>query len=75
MPLPSVKEEVWRYSPIDTLDLDAYRPASPPEGASVDLLAQALWTGSPPTWQSVVPWWLSTMAARSPSTAPVSPTG
>jgi Fe-S cluster assembly protein SufD len=45
MPLPSVKEEVWRYSPIDTLDLDAYRPASPPEGASVDLLAQAFVDG------------------------------
>jgi Fe-S cluster assembly protein SufD len=27
MPLPSEKEEVWRYTPIDELDLRAYRPA------------------------------------------------
>ena len=27
MPMPSEKEEIWRYSPIDTLDLDAYEPA------------------------------------------------
>ncbi len=27
MPLPSEKEEVWRYTPIDALDLDAYAPA------------------------------------------------
>lgn len=26
MPLPSEKEEVWRYTPIDELDLGAYRP-------------------------------------------------
>ncbi|MHB1777238.1 MAG: SufB/SufD family protein [Acidimicrobiales bacterium] len=26
MPLPSEKEEVWRYTPIDRLDLDRYRP-------------------------------------------------
>jgi Fe-S cluster assembly protein SufD len=26
MPMPSEKEEVWRYSPIDSLDLDAFRP-------------------------------------------------
>ncbi len=26
MPLPRESEEVWRYSPIDSLDLDAYRP-------------------------------------------------
>ncbi|MGH9083631.1 MAG: SufB/SufD family protein [Acidimicrobiales bacterium] len=34
MPLPSEKEEVWRYSPIDRLDLDTYRPeaAAPPAG-------------------------------------------
>ena len=30
MPLPSEKEEVWRYSPIDDLDLDAYVPAAEP---------------------------------------------
>ena len=30
MPLPSEKEEVWRYSPVDQLDLDDYRPAAPP---------------------------------------------
>ncbi len=35
MPLPSEKEEVWRYSPIDRLDLAAYRPlAGPPAGAT-----------------------------------------
>jgi Fe-S cluster assembly protein SufD len=34
MPLPSEKEEVWRYSPIDRLDLGAYRPLSP-SGAGV----------------------------------------
>jgi Fe-S cluster assembly protein SufD len=26
MPMPSEKEEVWRYSPIDSLDLDAFAP-------------------------------------------------
>jgi Fe-S cluster assembly protein SufD len=26
MPMPSEKEEVWRYSPIDSLDLDAFGP-------------------------------------------------
>jgi len=31
-PLPSEKEEVWRYSPIDSLDLDTYRPAPPRTG-------------------------------------------
>jgi Fe-S cluster assembly protein SufD len=30
LPLPSEKEEVWRYSPIDQLDLDRYRPVSGP---------------------------------------------
>ncbi len=29
-PLPSEKEEVWRYSPIDELDLAAYAPAPVP---------------------------------------------
>ena len=33
MPLPSEKEEVWRYSPIDDLDLDTYRPATNSGGA------------------------------------------
>jgi Fe-S cluster assembly protein SufD len=28
MSLPTEKEEVWRYSPIDELDLSAYRPAA-----------------------------------------------
>ena len=35
MPLPSEKEEVWRYSPIDRLDLSAYRPDA---GPSVDAM-------------------------------------
>ncbi len=38
MPLPSEKEEVWRYSPIDRLDLGAYAPADgdgPPPAALV----------------------------------------
>jgi Fe-S cluster assembly protein SufD len=30
--LPTSDEEVWRYSPIDDLDLDAFTPA-PPDGA------------------------------------------
>lgn len=35
LPLPSEKEEVWRYTPIDDLDLDAYRPVvAAPGGAS-----------------------------------------
>jgi Fe-S cluster assembly protein SufD len=29
MPMPSEKEEVWRYSPIDELRLDDYSPALP----------------------------------------------
>ena len=34
VPWPSEKEEVWRYSPIDDLDLDAYGPVPPgPAGA------------------------------------------
>jgi Fe-S cluster assembly protein SufD len=28
MPMPSEKEEVWRYTPIDELDLDSYRPVT-----------------------------------------------
>ncbi len=34
LPLPSEKEEVWRYTPIDALDLDAHRPVlSAPDAA------------------------------------------
>ena len=36
MPLPSEKEEVWRYSPIDQLDLDDYRPVAPPTDGQID---------------------------------------
>ncbi len=32
-PLPSAKEEVWRYSRIDDLDLDRFEPAVPAAGA------------------------------------------
>jgi len=32
LPLPTEAAEVWRYSPIDKLDLDAYRPAAGPAG-------------------------------------------
>jgi Fe-S cluster assembly protein SufD len=42
MPLPSEKEEVWRYSPIDALDLDAYRPAVPAGGGEVPAGAREL---------------------------------
>ncbi len=36
-PLPSEKEEVWRYTPVDRLDLGAYQPAGPPAaGAPAD---------------------------------------
>ena len=45
MPLPSEKEEVWRYSPIDSLDLDAYRPALPAEGGLADPTARAFVDG------------------------------
>ena len=45
MPLPSEKEEVWRYSPIDSLDLDAYRPAPPAEGGLADPTARAFVDG------------------------------
>jgi Fe-S cluster assembly protein SufD len=31
-PLPTEKDEVWRYSRIDELDLDRYRPVSPSPG-------------------------------------------
>jgi len=46
MPLPSEKEEVWRYSPVDQLDLDEYRPAVPPADDRLDdLLATAFVDG------------------------------
>jgi len=34
MPLPSEKEEIWRYTPIDQLDLDAYAPLEGNRGTS-----------------------------------------
>jgi len=33
MPMPSEKEEVWRYTPIDELHLDEYSPVLPAEAA------------------------------------------
>ncbi len=46
MALPSDKEEVWRYSPIDALDLDGYAPVRPvPPGTSPDPLAAAFVAG------------------------------
>jgi Fe-S cluster assembly protein SufD len=36
MPLPSEKEEVWRYSPIDRFDLSSYRPVAGQNGPGVD---------------------------------------
>jgi len=43
-PLPTSAQEVWRYSPIDKLDLDAYHPADPAPPARPPLrgLAAAL---------------------------------
>jgi Fe-S cluster assembly protein SufD len=35
-PLPSEKDEVWRYSRIDQLDLDRFRPAGTGSAGSVD---------------------------------------
>jgi Fe-S cluster assembly protein SufD len=43
MPMPSEKEEVWRYTPIDSLDLDAYAPAAP--GRPIGPLAAAFVSG------------------------------
>ena len=50
MPMPSEKEEVWRYSPIDALDLDAFGavPVSDPEvwmGLAADRRMAALVDG------------------------------
>lgn len=39
MPMPSEKEEVWRYSPVDSLDLDAFRPVAVWDPASWQELA------------------------------------
>jgi Fe-S cluster assembly protein SufD len=41
MPLPSEKEEVWRYSPIDELRLDAYRPVVADAAAGLGPAGQA----------------------------------
>jgi Fe-S cluster assembly protein SufD len=44
MPLPSESEEVWRYSPIDHLDLEAFAPvpaaAPAADGAGAALMAE-----------------------------------
>jgi len=48
MPLPSEKEEVWRYTPIDRLDLDRYRPVgatAPAAAAGEHRLADAFVDG------------------------------
>src|SRR5687767_6547741 len=36
-PLPTTEDEVWRYSRVADLDLDAWRPAPVPEEGVVDL--------------------------------------
>jgi Fe-S cluster assembly protein SufD len=56
MPLPSEKEEVWRYSPIDALDLDAFSPSA---SGPVELGAEAVavadrWMGDLPDVSAVV---------------------
>jgi len=44
MPMPSSKEELWRYSPVDSFDLGAYRPSNGvPE--PLDRLGQAFVDG------------------------------
>ena len=40
--LPSTEEEVWRYSRIDDLDLDDFRPASETPTAETGVAASAL---------------------------------
>ena len=45
MPLPSEKEEVWRYTPIDDLRLDDYRPALHRQAAADDPLVPAFLAG------------------------------
>src|SRR4051812_16127253 len=39
--LPTEAEEVWRYSRIDELDLEAYRPLTDVDRASVDKVMPA----------------------------------
>ena len=41
MPLPSEKEEVWRYTPIDGLSLDDFAPVTAPPGGTLGELASA----------------------------------
>jgi len=42
LPLPSEKEELWRYTPIDELELGGYRPAAGPAGDPIaELMADA----------------------------------
>jgi Fe-S cluster assembly protein SufD len=41
MPLPSEKEEVWRYTPIDRLSLDDFAPVTAPPGGTPGALASA----------------------------------
>lgn len=45
MPLPSQKEEVWRYSPVDDLDLDAYAPVPVADPAPTDPAGDAFAAG------------------------------
>jgi Fe-S cluster assembly protein SufD len=40
-PLPTSAQEVWRYSPVDKLDLDAYHPADPAPPARPELTGLA----------------------------------
>jgi Fe-S cluster assembly protein SufD len=41
-PAPTEKDEVWRYSRIDRLDLDRYRPVAAPEGRPVGTVPAGL---------------------------------
>jgi len=43
--LPSESEEVWRYSPIDRLDLDAFAPAGEPDPTGLDQAVEH-WRGA-----------------------------
>lgn len=48
LPMPSEKEEVWRYTPIDDLHLDDYRPVQDeerPQSALDDEMARAFVAG------------------------------
>lgn len=42
LPLPSPREEVWRYSRIAELDLDAFGPAAAPTAAEAEVAARVL---------------------------------